>query len=285
MRSRFIMLVTGLKTPLALFSICILCLVTAAMKAKETADDVWNQLGLTLPQAQNNMNQSFIKGHFIYTGAKTAKSITVGNRVAVVNQLVASAKEYWNSPEFQTTYKTYWTGQYNRTKARRPVPPVVTADSLKAAERERLNKLMKAAEPGLTSPNENVKKNATTRVENIKKQMSDLEDPNNTAIKTRVDNANRYREGILEQHRNEQAFLAEYPEDPKVLLKKRLQQILDITADVDYSAQLKEANGTKYFVNPVYEKKPLEWKLAFRSGKAATDAVRSAAQQWLKELK
>jgi hypothetical protein len=148
---------------------------------------------------------------------------------------------------------------------------------------QRLEKLLKAAEPGLNSPNENVKKNATVRVENIKKQISELNDPNNASIKRRVDNATRYRNDILEQHSKEQQFLSDYPEDPKALLKKRLQTILDITADVDYAAELKVVHGTKYFVNPDYEKKPLEWKLAFRAGKAATDAVRAAAQQWLKE--
>ena len=70
-----------------------------------------------------------------------------------------------------------------------------------------------------------------------------------------------------------------------MLLKKRLQEILDITADVDYAAELKDGyNGKKVFVNPAYEKKAAEWKLAYRAGKTTTDAVRAAAQQWLAEL-
>ncbi len=277
-------IVAGLKTIFTFSLISSLCFFIIAMKAKKAADDVWKQVGLTLPQAQNNINQSFIKGDFFYDGAKNAKNIALGDRVAVVNQMVAYAKTYWNSPELQTLYKNYWTQQYNRTKAKKPVPPALTADSIKAAEMQRLDRLLKAAEPGLNSPNPNVKNNATIRVENIKKQMSELNDPNNASIKTRVDNANRYRDGILEQHSKEQEFLLEYPEDPKALLKKRLQTILDITTDVDYAAELKVANGIKYFVNPVYEKKQSEWKLAFRAGKVATDAVRAAAQQWLKEL-
>jgi hypothetical protein len=277
-------IMAGLKTIFTLFGISSFCFFITAMKVKEAADDIWEQVGLTLSQAQNNINQSFIKGHFFYDGAKNAKNIALGDRVAVVNQMVAYAKTYWNSPELQTAYKNYWTQQYNRTKAKKPVPPVLTADSIRAVEMQRLEKLLKAAESGLNSPNPNVKNNATIRVENIKKQMTELNDPNNASIKTRVDNANRYRNDILEQHSKEQEFLSEYPEDPKALLKKRLQAILDITADVDYVAALTEANGIKYFVNPDYEKKPSEWKLAFRAGKAATDAVRSAAKQWLKEL-
>jgi hypothetical protein len=247
-------IVAGIKITLALFVISFFTFFTTAMKAKEAADDIWNQLGLTLPEAQNNINKSFIQGRLLYDGAKNAKNVAMGDRVAVVNQLVAYAKTYWNSPELQTAYKNFWTREYNRTKARKPVPPVVTAESIKAEEMQRLEKLLKAAEPGLNSPNVNVKKNATVRVENIKKQISELNDPNNASIKRRVDNATRYRDDILEQHSKEQQFLSDYPEDPKALLKKRLQAILDITADVGYAAELKVVHGTKYFVNPDYEK-------------------------------
>ena len=58
-----------------------------------------------------------------------------------------------------------------------------------------------------------------------------------------------------------------------------------MTEDVDYSAELKAGdNGLKIFVNPAYERKPAEWKLAYRAGKPATDALRAAAEKWLKEL-
>ena len=74
-----------------------------------------------------------------------------------------------------------------------------------------------------------------------------------------------------------------------MLIKKRLEEILNITADVDYAAELKETEwkGKKWkvFVNPAYEKKSKEWKLAFRAGKPVTDAVRAAAEKWLKEFK
>ena len=64
-----------------------------------------------------------------------------------------------------------------------------------------------------------------------------------------------------------------------------LQEILDVTADVDYNAELKQGPKYKVFVNPVYEKKSKDWKLAYRAGKQAVDAVRAAAQKWLGEIK
>jgi hypothetical protein len=91
----------------------------------------------------------------------------------------------------------------------------------------------------------------------------------------------------MKQHALEvEKYNDKLPEDYNVLLKRRLQEILDITADVDYEAELKDGYGAKkVFVNPVYEKKRKEWKLAYRAGKTTTDAVRAAASKWLDDLK
>jgi len=118
--------------------------------------------------------------------------------------------------------------------------------------------------------------------------LETVDDPNNRVIKQRLDYAQRSNEQAVKQYQDKvKKFEANYPADPRQMIKIRLQQILDITADVDYSAELKDGwnNKVKVFVNPVYEKKPPEWKLAYRAGKQATDVLRSAAQQWLNELK
>jgi hypothetical protein len=51
-------------------------------------------------------------------------------------------------------------------------------------------------------------------------------------------------------------------EDHRKMIKARLESFLQITADVDYNAALKEEYRQKKFVNSVYEKKPAEWKMA-----------------------
>jgi hypothetical protein len=277
----------GIKTVSALLVIFILCFLTLAMKAKEKVDDIWQQLGLALPEAQKNINNSFFAGRLYYFGAKNAKNVVMGDRVAVVNQLVTYAKKYVNSPEFKTTWQEY---QNKRSEViRRDLPrkpEAKTIESIKAEEKLLLEKRLSATETNLNSPNENVKKAATIQVANIKKEIQALDDPNNPVIKRKRDMADRNYQYQLKVYNDAmQNFEAKYPSDPRPLLKQRLQEILSITADVDYTAELKEGNkGKKVFVNPDYEKKPAEWKLAFRAGKDATDAVRAAAQQWLKEL-
>jgi hypothetical protein len=268
---------------LALLAVSLLCFFTVAVKAKQFTDDVWKQLGLTPSDAHLNINYSFINGRLQYFGAKNAKDVALGNRVAVVNQLVAYAKKYVSSPEFKTAYQDF------RLKMKPAEPaalPAVTAETIKAEEKQRLENQLKTAEANLNSSNPKIRNGAPTAIENIKKQITALDDPNNPVIKRKLDEAGRMSDAVLKQGDEAmKKFEATYPTDAKVLLKKRLQEMIDITADVDYTAELKEGyKGKKVFVNPTYEKKPAEWKLAFRAGKSATDAVRAAAQQWLKEL-
>lgn len=72
----------------------------------------------------------------------------------------------------------------------------------------------------------------------------------------------------------------EYPADSKELLKARLEQFLEAIGDVDFEAEL---NGRK-FADKAYERKPQEWKLAYRAGKEPTEKARKFAEEWLKEL-
>jgi hypothetical protein len=280
-------LTAGIKTFFVLCLIGFFCLFAIAMKVKNTTEDIWKQLGLTQPDAQKNIDNSFIQGRFYYIGAKNARNVVLGDRVAVVNQLVAYAKKYTSSPEFIKAYQEYQNKRSETMRRSLPKKPEQkTVETIKAEELLLLEKRLATAESYLKSENPNVKKSATVQVENIKKEMQALDDPNNAVVKRKLDLANRNYEYQLKVYNQAmQNFEAKYPSDPKPILKQRLQEILTITADVDYSAELKNGdNGKKVFVNPDYEKKPAEWKLAFRTGKTATDAVRVAAQQWLNEL-
>ena len=259
-----------------------ICFFILAMKAEKLAADVWTQLGIPVPQAHMDIKNSFLQGYLDYTGAKNAKNIVMGNRVAVVNQLVEYARKHSKSEEFKTAYAKYRTALIPPA----PEPLVETVESIRAFEKTRLEQALKMAEQNLNSTNPKIKNGAPARIESIKKELAALDDPNNPNIKRRLDQNNKSNELYMKLHAQEiEKFNVKFPEDPNVLLKRRLEEILAITADVDYEAALTEAHGKKVFVNPVYEKKPKDWKLAYRAGKAATDAVRAAAEKWLAELK
>ena len=123
-------------------------------------------------------------------------------------------------------------------------------------------------------------------IEAIKKQLSELNDPNNKTIKTKMDNDTRSYEYSVKAYNDALAKVdLQYPANPQLLIKKRLEELLAATNDIDYTAELKEAYGKKVFVNPVYQAKSPDWKLAYRAGKETTDAVRTIAQQWLQQIK
>jgi hypothetical protein len=72
-----------------------------------------------------------------------------------------------------------------------------------------------------------------------------------------------------------------YPVEAGDMIKKRLTDFLEISATVDFDA---EVNGGQ-FVNQEYQKKSSWWKMCYRAGKDVVTAAREEAEVWLKELK
>jgi hypothetical protein len=71
-----------------------------------------------------------------------------------------------------------------------------------------------------------------------------------------------------------------YPADPQKLIKRRLEEFLEISESVDFDAKL---HGSS-FANAEYEAKSDKWKMCYRAGKEVIGAAREEAQTWLKEL-
>lgn len=73
-----------------------------------------------------------------------------------------------------------------------------------------------------------------------------------------------------------------YPADPTILVKKKLQDYLQLVATVDFTAKLTSSGNRAKFFNPVYEKKSLQWKACYRAGKEVNDVVTAFVKDWLK---
>ncbi len=75
-----------------------------------------------------------------------------------------------------------------------------------------------------------------------------------------------------------------YPDNPEVIIKKRLEEYLALSAKVDFNAQLTEPDkyNIRMFVNPAYEKKSAQWKAIYRAGKEVNDVVTTFIKDWLK---
>jgi hypothetical protein len=70
------------------------------------------------------------------------------------------------------------------------------------------------------------------------------------------------------------------PENAMDMVKKRLSDFLEISATVDYDAEVNSGQ----FVKPEYQKKGSWWKMCYRAGKPVVDAARVEAKAWLEEL-
>jgi hypothetical protein len=83
-------------------------------------------------------------------------------------------------------------------------------------------------------------------------------------------------------------FAANWPADPNVFVRKKLEYIMTATADLDYSLPTfwvkNPAGRTVGFLSPGLESLPWEAARAIVVGKESVDAARAAIAVWLREL-
>jgi hypothetical protein len=198
----------------------------------------------------------------------------------VIRDLGNYARQYVKSEKFIKAYQQ----QREESKPEAPAAPK-TISTVRAEQVAAISQSIRTMEEFLKSPNADLKKMAQDGLPELRKQLKDYQDPNNALIKMMADGEKMNFEEQTQKYKIELSkWEKEQPTDPKQLIKNRLQEFLDLTADVDFNAQLKERNGKMIFVNTAYEQKSADWKKAFRSGKEAVTAARSVAQEWLKEL-
>jgi hypothetical protein len=271
-----------LKTLGLLLVAAVISLFMLSMKVKKMADDVWQQLGISQSDADLNIRSSFLNGAFYYYGAKNAAKIAAGDRISIIRDLAAHAKKYTQSNEFKKAYADY-------RARKKPADPYIikySVDSMREAERLQIQNAIKATEANVNHPNPKVRNGVPYALENLRKQLAAIDDPNNRVIKSKMDYAQRQNDAATKQYQERmKKYEAECPENPQVLIKARLQEMINILSDVDYNAGLTEKGKFKVFADPLYEKKPKEWKLAYRTGKPAADALKAIAQKWMDEIK
>ena len=142
------------------------------------------------------------------------------------------------------------------------------------------------SEKGLKTANSTMKPVYEKMLAEGQKQLKDAESPDNKYITTYEKN---YPQMVKDQETSHQNMIQDwesvYPSDPNQFIKRRLEEFLKVTSDLDFTAELVTKNGKKVFVNPAYENKDSRWKMAFRAGKEVVDPSRAFVQEWIKEIK
>jgi len=253
------------------------------------AADVLTQLGIPAELAKEEAVSAVGNGHFNTSlGAKVIKAAPPAVRAELVTGAIAWAKAYVASPEFRTAYAAL------RAQRKPQGPPVFKGtpqeefteqQAQRKAEQEKSQAEVKATLASMPPETRKAMEEAMKAAADMQARMDTPE-----MRKRMIDGITMQRAFKTQDYeRDLKKWADDYPENPRALVVKRLQRFLDETRDVDFGAELQTKAGpkgssVKTFVKPEYENKSGEWKQAFRAGKEALTASRTAVQAWLVEL-
>lgn len=198
-----------------------------------------------------------------YKGFRIPRAYLLANilqddKSAIARELCTYVKEYVNSTDFLAEYE----------KNRAAVKPVSEPwrsnkeqiEDMKSSLEKSENDIEKAKKSGILNAPQIAQMNAA--LDQQRKQIDQFSDP--TPNKT--------------------LWEKQYPADPAVILKQRMQEYLDLVATVDFNAALTgpDKYNVKKFTNPEYEKKGPKWKAVYRAGPEVNGAVTLFVKEWLK---
>lgn len=214
--------------------------------------EVLNSLGLSAELANKSIITNLIGvDDFKLPRMKIAPEILTGDKTGTVNEVCSYIKKYCESSTFAADYEKY------RQKMK---PAESDIQEYDAEQLEEMRQAAKTWEEG--SKDKSISK--TTRDE-YKAMADDM------------------KEGVARAEDPLYDWKKEYPEDPKVLIRKNLEEYLALVNTVDFNAELTQPNkyNKRKFVNPEYESKSLQWKAIYRAGKEANNVATAFAKQWL----
>jgi hypothetical protein len=243
---------------------------------KRIGDDVLKQLGISKVVADNKITHSILGGYLDVYGVKNVKNIALSNRTAITNALLSYTKTYVQSAAFKKEYETL--RQNQKPTLEKPKTP----EEVKRENIAVIKKMITDSEAAIKNADATMKPIFEKTLAEGQKQLAIAEDPNN---KQHLRYEKNYPQLLKDvEARNDlmiKNWEAKYPANPQLFVKKRLEEFLLATKDVDYDAQLTSKNGKKIFVNADYERKDSRWKMAYRAGKEVVEPARAFVQQWV----
>jgi len=265
-------------------SVAVLLLISAnmlfAFRWKQVYGDVWQQLGISQTKGEESIRESFMSGYLQYYSARNIKNVLLNDRAAIAKDLMTQAKQQINSESFRKQYETI----------RNSAKPVEYPYELKSKEEIRKEKIAEmeksiSESEALVKKMPELEKNMRETINLFKQQVKDYKDPNNQMIELFYQNEiNNKKQREQSYNESLERWKNDYPENYKILIRKRLRHFVDLAATVDFNAELKEVNGKKKFVNPKYEGQNYEWKQIFRAGKEVIIPAIGFSEQWIREL-
>jgi hypothetical protein len=169
----------------------------------------------------------------------------------------------------------------------KPVDEILqTPEQMRSDNIAAYKKTVAEAEQNVKKVDPSIKQIFEKALEDSKKALKDAEDPNNKYYINYAKNYPQLVKNFKENHdRAITDWNTKYPQNQLLFVRKRLQEFLNATTDIDFSAELIEKKGKKIFAKPEYEHKDSRWKMAFRAGKEVVEPARDFVQKWIDEIK
>lgn len=263
-----------------IYAACAILIIMAAFAFTTLRHytDIFKQLQIDPADAKESIFTNFQDGVLDFPYSTMVIKFAVGKRQAAVKELGDYIKAYTESAEFAAKYK-------EAREAARPQGVATSEEKIKARI-EQVKQDIQDTEADLPKQTGDMKKLYESQLKELKKELKALSNPADPAYSW-------YAEQITEVKGSEKNFAVDnikywqqdYPATVKELVKKRLEEFLDLTKDIDFNAQLVKSGSKMVFADAALEAKSWEWKRCFRCGKETILAARQYAQQWLATLK
>jgi DNA-directed RNA polymerase beta' subunit len=273
-------LVAVLRICIVIFALSLISLFLFSFTVNKLNADFFKELGITKTDADKKIANSFLGGYLDAYGAKNAKNIALGNRSQVAKDILVYTRQYVSSAAFKSEYATL--KENNKPKENKIKSP----EEMRKETIDQYKKSVAETEASLKKADAGLKPIFEKVLAESKKYLKEAEDSNNKQI---ASYAKGYPELLKSNQQSYQqalsAWEAQYPANHMLFVKQRLQQFLEETKDIDFTAELTVKNGKRIFVNRNYESKSNRWKMAFRAGKEVVQPAIEFVRQWLLEIK
>ena len=259
--------------------LCVIVTLISVTTLSLASQDHLATLGISEGRAKEAVFDSFMADAVSMAGKPAAfTAMAPAARVALVNFALTLARTLAESDDFKRRY-----ADHREANGPEPLPEEQSADAIFAKQRAGFEN--QVAEMRKLFDQITPEQRATLEAgwADMRRQLDEME----------KGDRRKQIEGLLKEQRVEQIRQRDqamkelektYPTDARALVAMRLRHFLDVTKDVDFTAQLVDKGKTRVFASEALEAKPAEWKMCFRAGKPATDAARAFALKWLSDL-
>jgi hypothetical protein len=272
-----------MKSVLVAFLAACAISVSAFRWAEVPARDFLTVLGISKATAEADVFNSFWSDYVSHPGGERVRAIVLGDRPAMVREVVQFARSYTASPAFLERYAAA------RLEAR-PKPPEgpQSGEDMVAAMKADTEKQIADMQAQADQATGEIKAMLLESVEMLKETLAMLESPDNPYLDPEMQAG--MAAGAAAEQAEYEAKVAEwdavYPEDANVRIAQRLEEVLAECSDVDFSAKLIDGDyGKKLFASAAYEKKSADWKACYRAGPEAVEAAEAALAEWLAAIR